>query len=115
MKVKSLNYIELASNIDDAFRQIFPPPYPVGGIWSAEANHLLHCIQRLHIKVHLENLSTYQLLNYLNHARAFRGSYSPCDSNSWFRFTIEEIREELAKRPHIKNKKEKLIERKRKR
>lgn len=115
MKAKSLNYFDIARDIDDAFRRIFPPPYPVVGLFSIEVNHLHRCINELHRKVHLSELPTYQLLNYLNHSRVFGGSYSPCDSNSSFRFTTEEIKEELAKRPHIKNKKEKQAERKRKR
>lgn len=44
------------------------------------------------------------LLDYLKHARACGGWYSPWDSDTGY--TIEELKAELATRPHVPNKAE---------
>jgi len=52
----------------------------------------------------LPNLHTKVLMKYLDHARHFGGEYDPINSGKCI--SIADIKEELAKRPHVLNKKE---------
>lgn len=52
----------------------------------------------------LRRRSTRELLLYLNYARAFGGWFSPCDSSSSYGFFYDDIKAELATRPHIPGK-----------
>lgn len=53
----------------------------------------------------LHHTTTHKLLDWMNHARATNGRYSPFDDNDR-RYSMEEIKEELATREHIPTAKE---------
>ena len=70
--------------------------------WGDSPAELLYALKR--IKRSLAPVHTRQLLDYLKHARACGGWYSPWDGSTGY--TIEELKAELETREHVPNKAE---------
>lgn len=70
--------------------------------WGDSPEELLRALTR--VKRSLGPVHTRQLLDYLKHARACGGWYSPWDGSTGY--TIEELKAELATREHVPNKAE---------
>lgn len=65
----------------------------------------------INIEQMLKEMPTRKLLQYLNSARGCGGSFDPTDCGCYY-ITVKQLKDELATREHIPNKKEsKLIRR----
>lgn len=86
--------------------------------WLPKAEHVRDVVDEMSLSISriliteiLRHTGTPELLNWLNHARAGGGYYSPFETNE--SFSLEEIKAELDTREHVPNKKERKENRRR--